>query len=565
MSSAEVLRRRGTPPAPPSRHDAASVDAGRGARRLVAVLACAVLLVLYGPTVHDLARGLWRSDAQSHGPVVLLVSLWLFVRGLRSEGLESPAPRLLGGWLLVALGIAAYVLGRSQGLLALEVGSAVPVTLGGVLLIHGTPTVRRMWFAFFFLLFLVPLPGSVVDAVTQPLKIAVSHAAEQLLYWAGYPVARSGVVITIGPYELLVADACAGLNSLFMLEAFGLLYLNIVRYESVLRNAVLAVLIVPISFTANTIRVVVLALVTFHLGDAAGQGFLHSFSGVVLFVAALLLIVAGDTLARAVARRRPNAPPTHATPTPDTHGSAAPARTVPAIAPLPANALRHTAAALVLALLACAATWQLTPSLRTQAETPNLAATIPTRFGNWTMVPSPYAQVDLAVTAAGDLSTDRPYDQTVMRTYANAAGQQVMLAVAYGRNQRQEIKIHRPELCYAAQGYAVTRPETARFDAIRSASRPITGQQLYAESGRGNEAVSYWIRIGDRYSGSAWDTRWHIVTEGLNGRVTDGALVRASMLVGSRAEAESQQPLIGDFLRALVDATPEPARRLLVR
>ncbi|WP_428419880.1 exosortase B [Methylibium sp.] len=561
MSSAEALRRSAPSALPPQRGAATVVDADRRARRVVAVLVCAALLALYGPTVHDLAGGLWRSDAQGHGPVVLAVAAWLFVRGLRQDAAApaAPRPRPRTGGLLLAIAVLAYVLGRSQGLLALEVGSAVPLTLGGVLLLRGGATARRLWFAFFFLLFLVPLPGSVVDAVTQPLKIAVSHAAEQLLYWAGYPVARNGVVITIGPYQLLVADACAGLNSLFMLEAFGLLYLNVVRHESVLRNAVLAALIVPISFTANTLRVVLLALVSFHLGDEAGQGFLHSFSGMVLFVAALLLIVAGDSLARALARRGPGRRDLPAT------AGARPSPAAPPAAPLAAGATRHAAALLVLSLLAATGAWQLAPRLPAAAALPDLAAAIPTRFGDWTLVPTPYPQVNLAVATPGDNSTDRPYDQTVMRTYANAAGQQVMLAVAYGRNQRQEVKIHRPELCYAAQGYAVTAQRPASFSAIGGSSTPVTGRQLYAESARAHEAVAYWIRIGNLYSDSAWATRWHIVAEGLKGRVTDGVLVRASMLVRSGEEAESAQAQLSGFLRELVDATPEPARALLVR
>lgn len=232
-----------------------------------------------------------------------------------------------------------------------------------------------------------------------------------------------------------------------------------------------------------------------------------------------------------------------------------------------ANARRHGAMVLASALLAATAAWMLTPRLPAQAPAPDLAGAIPTRFGDWAMVPTPNAQVDLAVATEGDLSTDRPYDQAVMRTYANTAGQQVMLAVAYGRNQRQEIKIHRPELCYTAQGFTVAQAAPTTFDlsGATTSTNTIAGRRLYAEAARGNEAVSYWIRIGDVYSDSALQTRTHILAEGLKGRVTDGALVRASMLVGSRAEAQAVQPLVNDFLRALIQATPEPARRLLVR
>jgi exosortase/archaeosortase family protein len=85
---------------------------------------------------------------------------------------------------------------------------------------------------------------------------------------------------------------------LFTLEALGLLYVNMTRQESAARNTLLALLIVPISITSNIIRVVVLALVTYHFGDAAGQGFVHGFSGMVLFITALLLIIAVDSALR---------------------------------------------------------------------------------------------------------------------------------------------------------------------------------------------------------------------------------------------------------------------------
>ena len=90
----------------------------------------------------------------------------------------------------------------------------------------------------------VPLPEALVAAVTAPLKTAVSYVASGLLYNMGLPVGRSGVMLTVGQYQLLVADACAGLNSMFTLEALGMLYMNLMRYTSVARNVTLAVMLV---------------------------------------------------------------------------------------------------------------------------------------------------------------------------------------------------------------------------------------------------------------------------------------------------------------------------------
>ena len=191
-----------------------------------------------------------------------------------------------------------YALGRSQDILIFEIGSLIPLLAGLLLVFFGKSTLLRLWFPLFFMLFMIPLPGVLVDTITQPMKMGVSWAAEHLLYALGYPIARTGVILVIGQYQLLVADACAGLHSLFTLEALGLLYLNLVKHDSLSRNITLAILIVPISFCANVIRVIVLTLITYHFGDEAGQGFLHGFAGMVLFISALILIIGVDSMLR---------------------------------------------------------------------------------------------------------------------------------------------------------------------------------------------------------------------------------------------------------------------------
>jgi exosortase len=145
-------------------------------------------------------------------------------------------------------------------------------------------------------LFMVPLPGVLTDTLTGPLKQYVSVVVDEALFLAGYPIARSGVVLAIGPYELLVADACSGLGSIFSLSAMGLLYLYLLRHTRPARNLILAAAIVPFAFAANVVRVIALVLITYYWGDAAAQGFLHGFAGVALFVTAILMLVALDAL-----------------------------------------------------------------------------------------------------------------------------------------------------------------------------------------------------------------------------------------------------------------------------
>jgi exosortase B len=255
------------------------------------------LLAMYGPTYYHLATTLWTQEDQVHGPLIVMVVIylvWMQRGSLLSPDVVKPMPVL--GSVVLGFGLIAYVLGRSQDILILDIGSQIPVFAGILLITRGIAALRALWFPLFFILFMIPLPGALVSAVTMPMKMAVSYVSENALFWAGYPIARSGVVLHIGQYQLLVADACAGLHTLISLESLGLLYLNIVRHDSLVRNVTLALLIVPISFTANVIRVMVLTLVTYHFGDEVGQGFVHGFAGMLLFIVALVLIIGVDSV-----------------------------------------------------------------------------------------------------------------------------------------------------------------------------------------------------------------------------------------------------------------------------
>lgn len=249
---------------------------------------------MFGPAYHGLANTIWASDAQGHGPIILAVSAWLMWQKRDALAALDRRPALGTAIALAVLAVLAYVVGRSQTVWTLEVAAQNLMVLALVLAFFGWQGAKVIWFPMFFLIFMIPWPGEWIDAATQPLKMAVSTVASSLLYVMGYPVGRTGVILTVGPYQLLVADACSGLNSLFTLEALGLLYMNLMRYQSLARNISLAILILPISFIANVVRVMILVLVTYHFGDEAGQGFVHSFAGMVLFIVALAIMLVTD-------------------------------------------------------------------------------------------------------------------------------------------------------------------------------------------------------------------------------------------------------------------------------
>lgn len=260
------------------------------------LLLAVALLALYAGTYVELARTTWANEELNYGPLILAVSLWLFYRERLALGQLQARQALLTGYLLLMFGLLVYAAGVSQSIFMFEVASQIAVVVAILLIYKGWPAIRLLWVPLLLLVFLVPLPDSFIGLVTGQLKIAVSAVATHLLHAAGYPVARSGVMMTVGQYQLLVADACAGLSSILTLEAVGIVYMKLVGHASALRNTILALLLVPVAFSANVVRVIILALVTYYLGDAAGQGFVHSMAGLVLIGVATVLMIAIDSL-----------------------------------------------------------------------------------------------------------------------------------------------------------------------------------------------------------------------------------------------------------------------------
>lgn len=262
------------------------------------------LAAMYLPVYWTASQDLWQSDELAHGPIILALSVWLFWRSREQivAAATTSAPGL--GWPLFVAGMLIYALGRTFSVASMEFFSQPLVLAGSLALLGGWATLRAAWFPLFYLLFMVPLPASLVDALTGPLKNWISVLVVELLYRVGYPIAREGVMISIGPYQLLVADACSGLNSMFSLAAVGALFIYLKPAVSRLHAGIMVAAILPIAFVANIVRVITLVLVTYHVSDEAGQGFLHGAAGLVLMLAALAFLFGLDALLTAVTQRR---------------------------------------------------------------------------------------------------------------------------------------------------------------------------------------------------------------------------------------------------------------------
>ena len=254
------------------------------------------------PTMYDVARLTWTTEQGGHAPIILATGLWLLWREGRGVEVRPPA-----GWLSVLMLIpvlVAFGIARITGILEIEAFVMYGCLVLAAYSLVGGVMIRALWFPILYLALALPPPDSVVAAVTQPIKIAISDAAVQVLYALGYPIASLGVMIQIANYQLLVAAACAGLNSIITLSAICLFYAYLRHKSDWVGFLIVSVFILPIAIFSNFVRVLILILVTYHFGDAAGQGFVHDFAGLTVFAIAIGTIFAIDAVASNLRDRR---------------------------------------------------------------------------------------------------------------------------------------------------------------------------------------------------------------------------------------------------------------------
>ncbi|HLZ83267.1 MAG TPA: exosortase V [Caulobacteraceae bacterium] len=248
------------------------------------------------PTMVSLANQSWSHEFGAYGPIVLVTGLWLVWRQvpeIRHAGVPG------NPWItapILAASLVSYAFGRAYDFLTLETAGVYGAGIAILQSKLGLKILLKHWFPFLYLAFAIPPPASILADLTAPLKQLVSLAATDWLQVFGIPVARQGVTIFVAQYQLLVEDACAGMNSIVGLIAVSLLYIYLMRGSSLVYSLALVVFVIPIAIIANIFRIMVLVLLTYFFGNEVAQGILHFTAGMLLFATALAFVFALDRL-----------------------------------------------------------------------------------------------------------------------------------------------------------------------------------------------------------------------------------------------------------------------------
>lgn len=252
------------------------------------------VLAIVVPTMVFVATETWTGEQGAHGPIVLMTGLWLLWREWPGVSHLAKAPAT---WKVIALMVPAiilYALTRVTEIVELEGYMMYVVVLIAFYAMVGVRPLLKLAFPLIYLAFIFPPPETVIYTLTLPIKVAISEGAVALLRMFDYPIGSTGVMIQIGQYQLLVAAACAGLNSIVSLSALTIFYIYIRHMNDKRYQFALLLFVLPVAIAANFLRVMILILLTYHAGEAAAQSFLHDMAGLTMFALALLLIFLVD-------------------------------------------------------------------------------------------------------------------------------------------------------------------------------------------------------------------------------------------------------------------------------
>ena len=252
------------------------------------------IFLCYGQILFEMAKR-WTVDPNySHGFLIPLLSGYLIWRKKDAFSLSAIDPELKGLPIFM-FGLLLLVLGKAGNIDFVMRFSFLMVLVGLSLFLLGTNITKSALFPLSYLVFMIPLPSVLYNDLTFRLKLLASILSTKLLALIGIHAFREGNIIHLNQTSLQVIDACSGLRSLISLLALAVLFAYFTQ-KSIWKRLSLVLLTIPITIFSNSCRLTVTAILVDHIGPQATEGFFHIFTGIIMFVIALVLLVLCGTI-----------------------------------------------------------------------------------------------------------------------------------------------------------------------------------------------------------------------------------------------------------------------------
>ncbi len=468
----------------------------------------------------------WSTAEYSHGPLIPLISLYLFLRELRQAG-PAPAgerPERRPGIAVILLGLTVAVMGNLVQIPDIVTYGLIVWVGGVVLTVMGWERGRRHQLPVLHLIFMLPLPQFVFWKLTIFLQLVSSELGVWFIRLAGVPVFLEGNVIDLGVYKLQVAEACSGLRYLFPILSFSYLF-GILYRGPFWHKAVLFLMAAPLTVFMNSFRIGMIGVLVDSYGIGQAEGFLHFFEGWVIFGACI-----GVLFLTAILLQQLTPSPLRLSETIDldTRGFAAELGRLPRIAPARGIAV---AAALTAAV---SAAFVLTPAPERISPDRDPFVLFPRNLGEWSGIHEPLEPETARVLGADDY---------INATYAAPGEGHVNLFVAWYARQTEGDGIHSPEVCLPVGGWEVSGLGPHEVTIPGTIYGTFQVNRAVIQKGLSKQLVYYWFEQRGRRMTNDYLAKGSVVWDSLTIGRTDGALVRFVTPIGPReteAEAEAR-------------------------
>ncbi len=481
----------------------------------------------------------WQLPEYSHGPLIPVLSLLLFLRQLKEVPVDTgPKRNRWVGVLVILLAVTIGGLGRLAGINDI-VAYATILWVGGILLVSfGWATGKHFWPPVLHLVYMLPLPGVLYYKMSAWLQLISSELGVWFLKLLSVPVFLEGNIIDLGVLKLHVAEACSGLRYLFPILSFS--YIFAVLYRGpIWHKAVLLLAAAPITVLMNSVRIAVAGVIADTYGVEWLDGFTHFFEGWVIFVACILLLF---LLARIMMFFLPEKKTLAEALDLETDGLLTQSARLRFVQASPAMI---SAAALMLSI---ALVWpHMVPERGgVEIERESFAA-FPRQLGDWRQQGPAQKLTDSVATVLG------ADDYRAARFVRDNDPGYVEFFSAWYADQSQG-GVHSPEICLPGGGWEIAWLERTDMQPVMGFDAPFEINRAIIQKGQSRMMVYYWFDQKGRKI--AWDfaAKFWLMVDGITTGRTDGALVRLTTpIVTSEEEAEAR---LQDMLRQLQSPLP---------
>ncbi|MFN0113319.1 MAG: VPLPA-CTERM-specific exosortase XrtD [Paracoccaceae bacterium] len=486
----------------------------------------------------SLARA-WSTAEYSHGPLIPLISLYLFVRELRRAPADDGAPvARWPGVLVVALALAVAVVGNMMRIADI-VTYAIILWVGGIVLtVFGWRRGIRHQLPVVHLVFMLPLPQFLYWKLTIFLQSVSSELGVWFVSMAGVPVYLEGNVIDLGVYKLQVAEACSGLRYLFPILSFS--YLFAILYRGPFwHRALLLVMAAPLTVLMNSVRIGVIGILVNSYGIEQAEGFIHLFEGWVIFLICVGILF---TVAMLLQLLAPNPLPLSVAIDLDFQGFGPILSRVFSLRP------SRALAAAVAVTAAFSAAWQFLPAPEAPAVQREPFIVFPREIDGWQ---------SYTTRLEPDIARVLGADDYLNAFFQTSGDQLVSLFVAYYTKQTEGQGIHSPEVCLPTGGWEMFSFEEVPVDMTASGYGTFIANRAVIQKGLSKQLVYYWFEGRGKRISNDFSAKMSVLIDSLRLGRTDGALIRYVTPIGpGETVDDADRRLLGFMAESL---KPMPA------